>query len=272
MPTISEIKKSALSKLKDNWITAIFACLTLIFSVLICYILSELTSLFLPHYLTLLFLCLSILFICCPLFLGVLKFFWNLCEGTCQLPSSVFQYFTSCNLYFKSVKLFIFMFLKALPIILAFHLPAIAVWVISNSFTFEFFDIATPLWASNLEYILNSLNIAGGIATIFYLIRYHLAPVLLIADNSMEHFEALNMSAVISKKTNIDFIYLCLCFFGWGILSLFIIPLLFTAPYFLMCYILHVKYSVEEYNKYVERSIQLESPTFTAGAFYEEHF
>lgn len=264
------VKKEAKNRLCGKWLTAIIASTILIFSYLIFCLACELLLSAVGMFITVIFALIVILLLIVPITMGVLKVFWALSENVSEHPILAFYYFSNFENYLKTIKLFLIVFLKTLPLAIVFHLPMAAVWLFSKNFIFEFFDLAVPLWASNLENFVQVLFGFAQVFTLIYAIRFYIAPVLLVADENMDPLEAINMSEVIAKKTGLDFVTLIFSLLGWIISCVFIMPLPFVLPYVLMCYVVHTRFAVDEYNDYVQRSIEREIPTFTAGAFYEE--
>lgn len=269
MATSGYVKRAAKEALKNNWLCAIITGCILTFLVLICILAAELLTSILGVVSQIIILLFGFTVIT-PLFLGALKVFWGIFNEVEQNPANIFYYFSSFEKYLKSIKVFIYMFLKVIPLGIVFHIPAVVVWLISQNFTFELFDMATPLWASNLQYIGNFLYFAAAFATYVFSFRYYMAPLLLVVDENMVPLEAINMSSVISKRSALEFVSLIFSSVGWFALGLVIMPLPFVLPYLIMCYIIHVRLVINEYNDYVAFSIENEFPTFTVGAFYDE--
>ena len=95
--------------------------------------------------------------------------------------------------------------------------------------------------------------------------RYYIAPFLLIADEDMDAAEAIHMSDVISKSTMLDFIYLFFSLLGWIILSVLVIPIMFTLPYIITSVSVHTRFAIAEYNKRVDKQNSDTFPTYVAG-------
>ena len=92
-----------------------------------------------------------------------------------------------------------------------------------------------------------------------------MAPFLIAADEDMEVDEAIHMSDTISKRTMLDFIYLFFSFFGWILVSVLVFPLIFTMPYILISFGVHVRFAIAEYNKRIDLKTRESSNTFVAG-------
>ena len=97
------------------------------------------------------------------------------------------------------------------------------------------------------------------------MLKYYLAPMLIIADENMDVNEAIHMSVVISKNTTLDFVYLAFSMIGWILLSLLFIPLLYTLPLFMMVYLTHCSFAVNEYNERINKINNENSQSFMAG-------
>lgn len=261
----SAIKKTAKNSLKANLVKAILVSVIVIF----CYLINNnIASLF---YLiggdalaTAIFLILNILMLS-PVFFGALRYFWRLLCGVADSPLSVFYYFNSKENYKKLLKIVFYLGIRAVILLLILHIPYFIVSLISNIKIYEFLDITTPLWTANLSNILAFLKSIAIIGTVFFMLKYYLAPMLFVADENMDVNEALHMSEVVSKNTLFDFIYLTFSMLGWIILSLLFIPLIYTIPLFIMVYFTHCSYAVAEYNEHIKKINNENFPTFMAG-------
>jgi hypothetical protein len=146
-----------------------------------------------------------------------------------------------------------------------FYLPAVLVYVISSPNLYDFLKMPIPLWSQHLTYLVNFLSSLASVLTAFSLLKFYLAPFLIIADDEMDVEEAVLMSTVISKTTITDFVFLGLSLILWIILSLLYIPLLFTLPYFIMCYVVHSLYAINDYNERINKINNQNLPMFEAG-------
>lgn len=259
------IKITAKTALKNNMLRSVFSSAILIFCVLICTYVSYLIGIVGGSITSTVFSVLFTVFLNVPLCLGVLRYFWRLLFSAEDNPVSVFYYFSEKALYLKSLKLIFSLILKAFLPALILAVPVIGLWSVSKGLIFELADVSIPLWTANLTYIYTFVRSLAIIVLIIYMLKFYLAPLFIIADENMDIDEALHMSTVISKKTLVDFIYLFFSFLGWILLSLLVIPLIFTLPYMLTAYAVHFRFAVADYNKHIENNIGDEFPTFVAG-------
>lgn len=246
------VKETAKAALKNNWLRAVIvACIYVAMDFSVKFVGSLLTEAF-GMFIYFIIYGIGLLFLLLPLFLGVCRYFWRMLLDGMDNPAGIFYYFGSAALYTKSLKLIFSVFIRVLGISLPVILPTALISVISNPDTYEMLGLAIPLWSENLGSILSLLIFIAFILIIFLGTRYYLAPMLFVADENMDVLEAIHMSKVISKNTQMDFIYLAFSFLLWSIASLFSIPLLYTLPYMLTSYLVHCRFAVTDYNLYLK--------------------
>ncbi|MGI6280174.1 MAG: DUF975 family protein [Acutalibacteraceae bacterium] len=266
MPIINNaVKSTAKTALRGNWTGAIAACCVLLFTLLLCVNIASAISMFAGNIAFAVSFLIMLLFLGFPVFLGVLRFIWRMMFSMQDSPLQVFYWFSSTANYKKAVKFIISFVLRIVFWSVLLNLPAWILQAFSSGYVFEFFDIAAPIWTANLKYPIGFLKSAAGIAVFVIMLRYYLAPILLVADDNIDVYEAMHMSSVISRKTAVDFIYFIFSFLGWILLSLFVVPLIFTLPYIVTSYAVHVRFCVAEYNQLIKRISNNQFSHFTAG-------
>lgn len=263
--SISSVKAEAKSALKGKWIMAIIAALTFLFSFLIIQNTAYLFSASVGDTAATIIMYILMFVLCCPLLLGVMRYYWRIFGGAEETPVAVFYYFSEFKFLLKALRLWFMLLLRIALFAAVFYLPTIAVYVISAPEFYRFIDTAIPIWSQNLSAILNFFSSISFALVVVSTIKYYLAPILVIADDKIDLEEAFHMSSVISKTSITDFIFLLLSLFGWILLSVLFIPLIFTLPYFLMCYTVHSFYSIKDYNEKIKRLNEESFPSFVAG-------
>ncbi len=264
--SISSLKSDAKSAIKGKWVMAIISALTLLFSYLIIQYTAYLFGGVIGNIAATAIMYLLLFVILSPLALGIMRYYWRLYGNADEAPAAAFYYFSKLSRYNKAMKLSFMLLIRVLLFALIFYLPAFAVYIISNPDFYEFINIPIPMWSQNLSYLVNFLSSLGSALVTVSVIKFYLAPALVIMDENMDVDEALHMSTVISKTSLMDFIFLVFSLAGWIVISLFFIPLIFTLPYFLMCYTVHSLYAVKDYNEKIKRLNDESFPSFVAGA------
>jgi len=252
------VKATAKYALKNNWLKVIVAGIICIFTVNICTNCSALLSVLSDggtggYTITIMAYIFMTVFLILPILLGFVRYIWRILFSVCDEPISVFYWFSSRKLYIKALKFIIPIVFRVIMWLMIFSIPVLFLNLLSNSFIYETFDLSTPLWTADLSLIISFAKLLALLGTALMLLKYYMAPVLFVANEAMEADEALLMSAIISRKTSVDFIYLCFGFFHWIFLSFFGIPLIFTLPYMVAAYCVHVRFSVTEYNIHINR-------------------
>ncbi|MBE6808348.1 MAG: DUF975 family protein [Ruminococcaceae bacterium] len=256
------VKITAKTTLKGNWLKLIFAVGAFLFCCFICDYSAGILSYTGVYALSVAISALLTVFVLAPILLGLIRFVWRILFDADDSPVSIFYYLSDKKLYRKAVKFIWAIIIKALPAALILYFPIILFWFFTQGFFYEMFGLVTPLWTANLNTVIIIADVFAFVALVFYMLRFYLAPILFVADENMDIHETLLMSTVISKKTSLDFIYLFFSFLGWVALSLLIIPLIFTLPYMLTAYAVHVRFAVAEYNKIIGTAVAEE---FTYG-------
>ncbi len=260
--TIKSISKTAL---KGNYISCFIATAMVMAVWFINYNISAIFSVVTGTIIsTVLYYVFNFLFLM-PVVLGLLRYFWRLICKSCDNPITIFYYFSSKALYMKALQLLFLLIMRTVFCYLIFSIPVFVFKLITGTWLYEFLNLSIPIWTVNLSNLIYFLKFIAVVATLFSMIKFYLAPMLFVAYENMEVAEAVHLSTVVSKRTILDFIFLIFSFFGWLLLSLFYLPLLFTLPYFLTSFLIHSSYVVEEFNQEINKINQDDIPTFIAG-------
>ncbi len=263
--SISSVKSQAKKSLGGNWIVSIVLALSLLFSFLIIQNIAWVFSLVLGNAIANFIMILLTILLCGPQMLGVFRLFWRMHGGTVESPANAFYYFSSAARYYKAIKLCFMLSLRLLMFAAIFYLPAIIFYVISSPALYDFLKVPIPMWSQYLQHLVNFLSSIGAVLVIFSMLRFYLAPILVIANDEIDAEEAVHMSAVIAKTSFTDLIFLILSLLFWVIISLLFIPLIFTLPYFIMCYIIHSEVAIKDYNERIKKLVDDKLPSFVAG-------
>lgn len=262
---ISSIKNEAKNALKGKWVSSIIASLVFLFSILIIINIGWALSLVvgdIASYVIVFVLC---VILCGPLAIGLIRYFRRMYGGMDETPAASFYYFSTKTAFLKSLKFCVLLAIRLVVFAVIYHLPAILLYIISNPELYEFLKAPIPMWSQHLKPLTDFLTTIGTVLTAFSLSKFYLAPFLVVVDDGMDVEEALHMSTVISKHTVMDFVFLLFSLILWLVISVLYIPLLFTLPYFIMCYIAHSLYAVNDYNEQIKKINDDNLPSFVAG-------
>ncbi len=257
------VRLTARTALKKNWLNAVIACVEGIFAYFLCYYSAYLLEIVAGETAgRILFLVLAF-FLLLPLFSGLIRYFWRMIFGVCDHPASVFWYFSETGQYLRAVKVWGALALRGILFGFLLFLPSAVLNFFSKLPFYDFFHLSMPLWAANLGYLALLCRSVAAVIFFFVMLRYYTAPFLAVADENMDIAEVFHMSVVISKMSATDFLVLLFSFLGWAALSLLMIPMIFTIPYFLTACSVHVRFVIAQYNQRFSQTQPQQTPTFS---------
>ncbi|MBQ5910656.1 MAG: hypothetical protein IIW94_01435 [Clostridia bacterium] len=188
-----------------------------------------------------------------PCFLGAVRWFWRASGDCFDTPSEVFHYFSSFFLYKRAMKCILFLMFKCFTAFFTCLLPYLIVTVISNSWIYKFLGTEVPLWVAGLALVQSFLRVVGIVSALVVISRYYLFPAIFVMDDDMLLLEAIHISVMVSRRSVSSFVALGFSFFGMILLSLFAVPLFYTAPVFFTAYAVHSRFALVNYNQNLDR-------------------
>lgn len=253
LPTSAVVKETAKTVLKGNMFRAVSASSVVVFSALTVNYAVGLAAYALPEFAAAMLSYAMTLFLTLPLILGLVRFFRRMQWGVCDDVVSVFHFFSSKEQYRRAMKLLIPITVKIVVCATVFSLPVIALSTLANPDLYEALAFSMPRWADDLSTGISFMRGISLVLVLIYSIRFYLAPFLYVADEEMDYAEAIYLSRVISKRTRLEFVYLFFSLALWIALSVLLMPLIFTIPFFIMCYLVHCRFAVAQYNATISK-------------------
>lgn len=253
--TVKQTKKRAAAVLRDNRIKCMIGALIPVFVVLVGVQEFFLIASLVPFPLVwALLIAAYTVFLAVPVSLGTLRWFYRLRLGMAEDPAACFYYFSDRKCYMRAVEfagLRLFKFVKYLALAL---IPALFVGILSSESLYAALGISVPDLVFSLPTVARVLSVLALVAAALAMLKYYPAPFILVADAEISPENALKRSAVISSATGMEFVALGFGLLHWIVLSLFTVPLPFTLPYLLTCYIEHTDVAVGRYNRSVSEN------------------
>ena len=255
IPDSYVVKNTVNATLKDRRISAGIAGSLPYVTCLVLLSVYEVVALLLSReklILTAVFLVVGV-FLFLPAFLGVLRWFWRMAEGLDDPVSEIFYYFKGFFLYKRAVKCILFLTFKCAVGLFVCLLPFFIVNILSNAWIYQFLGTEIPLWVAGLAVVEAFLRLVGIIIGILVISRYYLFPALVVMDDNTLLLEAMHSSVVVSKRSVSYFLSLIISMLGWIILSVFMIPIFYTAPLFFTAYVVHARYAIANHNQNIDK-------------------
>ncbi|MBO4694033.1 MAG: hypothetical protein J5659_06575 [Clostridia bacterium] len=256
------VKSTAKTALKGGYLKNFAASAIYVFAFLVCLSCYGVLSSVLGIFAAFIFLIVALIFLIIPLTLGFIYFTVRLIFTKATEPVLMFKYFSNSKDYIRSLRFAFPLLGNAIFSGFLLFLPAFAVDLIANGTVFKLFSAEIPLWVSSLWSISAVLKVLAGLCLIVVMLKYYLAPFLLVADENMDPLPAMHMSKIISSVTKRDFIWLVLSVFPLISACIFLIPDIFVFPYFATLYCVHCRFAVASYNKSVDNISQKSIPSF----------
>ncbi len=261
MPGNAAVKSTARAALSAFWLKAIVSTLialaalaVLIYAETVFYTVCGKASVIVAVVFTVLFT----FFVLCPLFLGVLRFFWRSTAGSGDNVTSVFYYLSNRLHYLKCLAFSASLLLRLLIVAFFSFLPFIAI----RSIIGAPFAAATEQIGLYLQFLSSVFLSLGWVFFIIFSVRFYLAPALFVGCEDLHRSEIIYLSKLLSRSTAGAFIVLCFGMLGWLLLSVLGITMVFTVPYILAAYVVHCRYAVNHYNHKVKIINETDFPEF----------
>lgn len=250
-PTFTEIKKAALSSLKSRWPEAIAAAISLV-SVALLDTLMQMTlmsilkvdavwSPFIPTSVPLynavasvgitVFSAVFSFTVSFPLLFGVMRWFWLVTGGSDPELGEIFCYFSSGKKFRKAMLISFGLFWRTVVAAVVSLLPCAICGMLLRPEVYNYFGYAMPLWVSALYPLVSIFKVIGIIIFVFWVLRYMLFYTVLFSEPQASAHKTLKDAEKVSGGQLIRLVSFICSFFGWALLCLLVLPVLFVLPY-----------------------------------------
>lgn len=186
------------------------------------------------------------LFLFSPLYLGIIRWFWQITGGKDEPISSVLIYYQNAEKYFFTIKLRLSLLWRVIVVALISISPAIAIMIVAKIFNYI---------GGNLSYLYTPFRTAalvllvlGAIVALIYLVRFFLVPAILFSDKNITITDAFRLSKALTyKKRGRAIAFLVLSFLGWAVLSILLLPIIYTLPFYLASFLIYSRKSIDDF-------------------------
>lgn len=201
-----------------------------------------------------------------PLMFGIKGWYYRMISGECGEIGTVFAFFSNMRLLLKTIWHDIVIAIRTV-------LWSIVFAVIPGTICgFGALILNNPAYTDLYRLGGILLLILGGLlavlSQIFIMIftkRYFLSAYLIVEDNSISVHKAIKTSVRYTKGSRFEIFVFHLSFLPWMVLSIFLLPLLYVAPYYGSANALYAKYLIErgKLNENEQRAVKNEQPSCT---------
>ncbi|MCQ2454691.1 MAG: hypothetical protein MJ090_00890 [Clostridia bacterium] len=252
LPSAKKIKVTAKDILCDNFFENLIVCSPFVFSlavlITVCGILNGVTFRIIGYLIE----AVLAIFLILPLLMGTVRYFLRKVDGAKDIITSVFYYFSDYKKYYKVMNFLSIFIGKLFFSAFLFSIPSMVLNIFATSKFYEMLGMAIPLWTPLLSTVSLIILIFTSLAFFLYNLKYYLSVYLFVLDDEISIYKTFNLSAIISRRTKIDFLFLAFSMIIYVLLSFLFLPLLFTLPIIITVYIIHSKCAVTEYNNTID--------------------
>lgn len=267
-PTFSEMKSAARTALRHRWPEAVAVSMICFTTVLLNGIarailtdVFKLTSVWSPLTLNglsidraaasigvaafsvILSLCLSF-----PLFFGTLRWFWQVTAGSDPSVGEIFYYFSSPIRFFKTVALSVVTYVIIMLAAVLCMLPSAVMSELTSPDFYNEIGRQMPMLMEALRSLVVVLRVIGLLLLCLFSAGPLLNFAVLFSEPTLSVSGVLLRTFRLAKGLKFNFTVFVFSFFGWALLSVLILPLIFMVPYFLS--------SLTVYGREAERSFR----------------
>ena len=252
-PTFSEIKKAARGALKHRWPEAIIVSVVLIATLLLnTFMQYMLMSIFkvkevwtpftptdLPIYsqfasvgITLFSAVFSFLVIF-PLTFGVMRWFWAVTGGSSVSVGDIFYYFSCPKIFFKTLGLSIRLYIMLVIGAIVCFLPYILLGIATSPYLYDSLGVSMPIFMNGLLPLVSFFKLFGFLALLMWISVYLMCYTVIFSEPELSAGKTISRTVKVTKGFRFNTVGFFFSFFGWLLLSLLAVPLIFTVPYLL---------------------------------------
>ena len=262
LPDASQIRKTARTILKQNYVAALLVSFGVIVTAFIGWLIASAVYFFadedLISWILFLYFCLFFM----PVLQGAVRYFAIAVEGKKVEPAEIFYYYSSFKRLRRCIGFILRVALRVfLSSILIIIIP-LAIYAFSREEFYSTFNWSVPVWLPVLKTAAFFLLVISFVFAAVVNMKYYLAFYIFACDDSISSKDAIGISFRISKRTQASFWFLIFTMSGYIIMSLSVFPLFLILPYFMAVYAVHGKCAAFSYN----RSIDLPSGQYTVVA------
>ncbi len=258
MFSVTEIKRKAKTALSGKMLGAVMASCAVIFTVLAGMLASEifLFSKFsvLLYYVALV---LVVLFLVTPIFFGTVSYFIRLCSDETPNPTTVFSAFGSGKNYGRYLQTVFPIGLRCIVVFFLTLLPSTIFNALSNDLFYTQMKQTPPENLKVFAVLSVAFQIAGWIFIVVYLLRYFMVPYLTVNAPEMDPETVLLVSRKLYDRFSTEFLKTVFGFWFWILISILVIPLIFTVPYFMSGYVFSAREAVQLWNQSEQTKIRI---------------
>lgn len=261
LPSSSVVKKTALTSMRGKWLNLSLVAVALCFVIIIGTLLSAVINEVLGKAFYLAFTVAFTVFISLPTVLGAFRFYRRAAWGENDSPIEIFAPFAEKKLYVRYMFLGFYMMVRYYAALIVLLIPSSIARLFSSASFYSKIGISMPSFAPSLSVIATILKVVAFVIAVVCNIKLYLLPFLMVSNDDISLRDAERLSLVMSNASVQDFMWLVFGMIHWILLSVLVLPMPFTLPYFFTCYTVHCRFCVSKYNEMADK-VKNTAPSF----------
>lgn len=179
-----------------------------------------------------------------PLYLGTVYWYWQTSYGVAEPVATVFSFYGSAAEYRRAVGLVFALGWRAVIVSGLSVMPAAAFLTLAEHFSAGSHN---GIYTGGLYLVALVLAVLGLMLALLVMTRWFLAIPCFFADRSLTASQAVVLSHRITRTSRASLFVFLLQFAGWALLSLLILPMLFTVPYFFAAFSCRARFMIRRF-------------------------
>lgn len=260
MVSSKTIKSTARTNLRGNWSQACVVAIVLLSAVFVSLLLGELVigvfksvvfgtkgEYTLIGFFVALAVSMCTFVLSLPVIQGVIRWFWALIIDS-ELPlSELFYYYSSPKLFSKTLMLYVRVIVRYIVTAVICFAPSVAIWLAGENALQKLREYANALPLFSVKPIAVFFAVIGLIFFLKFAFKTSFSMVLIVIDERLDYIDAILLSKKICAKKRFLSVYIFLSYFGWLLVSLLGITMLYTLPFMLCSYVVSARFAITNY-------------------------
>ena len=186
------------------------------------------------------------LIIIAPLTLGISRCLYKAAGSEPTGCGEIFEYYSSLSLLWRAVRFRFSIFMRQLFYIILLFVPAgLCAFFLNADIQYTLGLNLTGGAAMSIRFLGAALAICGIFLSVIVFLRYLLTEYVIAADHSVKIPKGIKVGVAMIKGYRTIFLALFMSMFGWFVLCLFILPLVFVLPYLWACMAVYSRRIIE---------------------------
>ena len=182
-----------------------------------------------------------------PVIQGAVRWFWALIIDSELSLSELFYYYSSPKLLSKTLMLYARVIVRYIVTAVICFAPSVAIWFVGENVLQNVREYTEALPIFSVKPLAIFFAVIGLVFFLKFAFKTSFSMVLIVIDERLDYVDALSLSKKICAKKRFSCVYIILSYFGWLLISLLGITMLYTLPFMLCSYVVSARFAITNY-------------------------